>query len=285
MSFVGRFAVALLAGALAFSASAAASKPTRIVSLNQCLDELALRLAEPANLASVTWLSQDPDNANMAAAARLKPANHATAEEAMAYQPDLVLVGEYLSPATRAMLKQIGAPVAKFDAPETLADVRAQIRDFADRIGEPERGRRLVDEMDRDLKAVSVDPRLPKLKTIILRPNGFTVGPGSLVDELLSRAGLENMAARLDIGAYEQMSLERIAALDADVLIANSEAVGAPSLATEGLNHPIVKALSRKLRVVALPARLWTCPGPALVDAVRDLVQATRDLRAVAATP
>ena len=67
--------------------------------------------------------------------------------------------------------------------------------------------------------------------------------------------------------------------LDARVLIANSEVVGAPSLATEGLNHPVVKALAHKMRVVALPARLWTCPGPGLVEAVRRLAEATRDLR------
>jgi len=263
-------------------ASPALAKPARLVSLNQCTDELALRLADPENIASVTWLAQDAGNANMALAARDKPANQGTAEEAMAYRPDLVLVGAFTPPTTRAMLKQIGAPVAEFDPPETLAQVRQQIRDFAAVIGEPARGEALVAEMDRDLDAASVDPRGPKLKTIILRPNGYTIGPGSLVDELLARAGLENMAARLDIGTYEQISLERIADLDADVLIANSEIAGAPSLATEGLNHPIVAALSHHMRVVALPARLWTCPGPALVDAVKQLVAATRDLRALA---
>jgi iron complex transport system substrate-binding protein len=261
------------------------AKPQRIVSLNQCTDELVLRLADPQNIASVTWLSQDPDNANMAGAARKIPANHGTAEEAMAYRPDLVLVGAFTDPETRALLKRIGAPLARFDPPETLADVRRQILAFAARIGESERGEALVAQMDRDLERVSVDARRPKLKAIILRPNGFTVGAGSLVDEILAHAGLENLAAKLDIGSYEQVSLERVAMLDANVLIANSEVVGAPSLATDGLNHPVVKALVHKMRVVALPARLWTCPGPGLVEAVRRLTEATRDLRSATGAP
>ncbi len=113
------------------------------------------------------------------------------------------------------------------------------------------------------------------MRAIILRPNGFTVGPGSLVDEILRRAGMTNLAATLDIGAYQQISLERLALLDADVLIVDSESVGAPSLATEALGHPIVAELSRSLKVVALPSRLWTCAGPALVDAIEMLVEAT----------
>jgi iron complex transport system substrate-binding protein len=259
--------------------------PHRIVSLNMCLDELVLRLADPDKIASVSWYSQDAANANMAEAAKRIPANHSTAEEAMFFHPDLVLVGRFTPRTTRDMLKEIGAPVTQFDVPETLDGVRQQIREVAKLVGEPARGEALLDQMDRDLDAISVDPQLPKLKAIILRPNGFTVGPGSLVDELLTRAGLDNMAARLEIGAYEQISLERVALLDADVLIANAETVGAPSLATEGLNHPVVKALSRKLRVVALPARYWTCAGPAIVDAVRQLVEATRDVRAKVALP
>ena len=266
-------------------ATEAPVKPERIVSLNQCTDELALRLADPERIASVSWLSQDPLNANMAEAARRRPANRGGAEEAMGFHPDLVVVGSFTPRETRALLRRVGAPIVEFKPPETLAAVREEIRAFARTVGEPARGEALVAEMDRELDAVSVDPALPRLKTIILRPNGYTVGPGSLIDELLERAGLENMAARLDIGAYQQMSLERVALLEADVLIANAEDASAPSLATEGLKHPLVEALRHKLRVIALPARLITCPGPGLVEAVRRLVAATADLRAKVATP
>ena len=285
-----RWALLLIGATLAtltFRAHAAElpTHPRRIVSLNMCLDELVLRLADPDRIASVSWYSRDPDNANMAEAAKLRPANHGSAEDAMFFRPALVLVGRFTQRPTRDMLKEIGAPVVQLDVPETLAAVREQIREVAKLVGEPARGVALNARMDRDLDAISEDPRLPKLKAIILRPNGYTVGPGSLVDELLARAGLENMAARLDIGAYQQISLERVALLDADVLIANAETTGAPSLATEGLRHPVVEALSRKLRVVAVPARYWTCAGPAIVDAVRQLVEATSDIRAKVASP
>lgn len=267
--------VAALTCAAGAQAADAAGKPRRVVSINMCTDELALRLADRDAVASVTWLSQDPRNANMAQAAAGVPANHGFAEEALSYHPDLVLAGPFTERSTVALLGQVGAPVVEFPVPETLAGVRSQIREIAAVLGVPERGEMLVAEIDRRLARISLDPHRAPLRAIILRPNGFTVGPGSLVDEILRRAGMTNLAATLDIGAYQQISLERLALLDADVLIVDSESVGAPSLATEALGHPIVAELSHRVKVVSLPSRLWTCAGPALVDAIEMLVDAT----------
>lgn len=275
-----RFFPLVLAALLsAASARADGVKPQRIVSVNMCLDELVLRLAEPQHVASVTWLSRDPLNSNVADIARTVPINHGAAEEALLAHPDLVLVGPFTPAPTRAMLTHVGAPVVEYGVPETLADVRAQVRDVAKTLGEPAHGEALVADLDRRLDAASLDPRLPKLKAIILRPMGFTVGPGSLVDELLARAGIENIAERLGIGSYQQVPLERVATLDADVLIVNSEGVGAPSLATEALHHPLIAALAKNLQVVAVPSKLWTCAGPGVADAVEALVAGTAELR------
>jgi iron complex transport system substrate-binding protein len=271
-------ALALAAAGGALAAEPAA-KPQRIVSINMCMDELVLRLADRDAIASVTWLSQDPRNANMAEAAKGLPANNGLAEEALSYHPDLVLAGPFTERSTIALLKQVGAPVVEFDVPETFDGVRRQIRDVAAVLGEPQRGEALVADIDRGLARISVDANRPPLNAIILRPNGFTVGPGSLVDEILRRAGMTNLAARLDVGVYQQIPLERLAVLDADALIVDSEGFAEPSLATEALRHPIVAALTRRMRVVPLPSRLWTCAGPALVDAVRTLAEATAEAR------
>jgi iron complex transport system substrate-binding protein len=244
------------------------------------MDELVLRLADRDAIASVTWLSQDPRDANMTEAAKGLPVNHGLAEEALFFHPDLVLAGPLTERSTVALLGEVGAPIVEFSVPETLEGVRRQIRDVAAAIGEPERGEALVADIDRRLARISIDPDRAPLGAIILRPNGFTVGPGSLVDEILRRAGMTNLAAGLDIGAYQQIPLERLARLDADVLILDSEGFAAPSLATEALSHPIVAALSRRMKVVALPSRLWTCAGPALVDAVERLVEATAEAKA-----
>lgn len=243
-----------------------------------CTDELALRLADRKAIASVSWLSQDPRNANMAQAARSVPANDGSAEEALSFHPDIVLAGAFTARSTIALLEQVGARVARFPVAETLAGVKGQIRAVATAVGEPERGEALVGEIDDRLARVAIVPGRAPLRAIILRPNGFTVGPGSLVDEILRRAGMTNLAATLDIGAYQQISLERLALLDADVLIVDNEGFSEPALATRALRHPIVEALGRRMTIVSLPSRLWTCPGPGVVEAIERLAAATAGL-------
>jgi len=277
---------ALLLAALVAVAAPAVAKPQRVVSLNLCADELALRLADPGVVKSVTWLSQDPRNANAAAKAAALPANDGHAEEALGYAADLVLLGPFSDPASIALLKQTAAPVVEVGVPQTLAGVRWQIRDLAAALGEPQRGEALIADMEARLARVSIDRREPRPTAMVLQPNGFTVGRGSLIDDILTRAGLDNLAARrLDIAADSQVPLEVVASLAPDVLILDRSDERAPSLAEAALDHPAIVALEPRMTVVSLPARLWTCGGPEIAEAVERLAAAAAAARAGRATP
>lgn len=271
----GALGAALVVASLALAATpAAGARPERIVSLNMCTDELVLRLADPAAITSVTWLSQDPRNANMAEAARRYPANHGLVEELLAFRPDLVIAGSFTTRNTVALLKRVGAPVREFGVPRDLAGVKAQIAEMAALLGEPARGEALIGEIDARLARLAQRIGKERPKALVLRPNGFTVGRGSLVDEILTRAGFVNLAAELGIDNYGQIALETVALGEADILILNTSEGGPPSLAHEILNHPLIGRLGDRLRLVALPSRLWTCPGPAVIDAIEMLIDA-----------
>jgi len=231
-------------------------RPQRIVSVNMCTDELLLRLADRDRVASVTWLSRD---GNMAAAAAGIPANHALAEEVLSFRPDLVLAGAFTPRTTVDLLERTGVPVAEIGVAQTLDDVRRQIREVAAAIGEKERGEAMVAGMDARLAELAPRAQARPLRAIVLQPNGYTVDKGSLFDDLMRRAGLNNLAADLGIDNYLQ----------------TGESVTTASLATEALHHPIVAKLSERLKIVSLPSRLWTCAGPAVVDAVQAMIDET----------
>jgi iron complex transport system substrate-binding protein len=254
-------------------------RPQRIVSLNMCTDELVLRLADTARVASVTWLSQDPKASNVADLAHPVPANHGLAEEVIPLGPDLVVAGTFTTRTAVALLKQARFHVVEFGVPTVVADVERQIMEMAHLLDEPARGAQVVGDMQRRLEALGEVPRSPRPRAIVFNPNGFTVGAGTLVDDIMSRAGLDNVAAHMDLGSYSQIPLEVLVESAADVLIVSSSRDGPPSLATDVLKNPVLSRLGPRTHVVVLPSRLWTCAGPEVVEAVARLRAVADDIR------
>jgi iron complex transport system substrate-binding protein len=264
-------------------AADAASKPARIVSLNMCTDELVLRLAEPRTIASVTWLSRDPRNANAADLASRVPINHGLAEEIVPLDPDLVVAGVFTARTAVALLRQLHIPLTEFGIAKNIDDVRRDIRQMAGLVGEPEKGERLVAAMDRRLAALP-PPVGTRPRAIVLNPNGATVGRGTLVDEIMTLAGLDNVAAELGIENYGTVPLETVVAHAVDILIVSAARDGPPALATEILRHPVLARLSGRVKIISVPSRLWNCGGPEAVEAIEYLRQVVNDVRRGQAT-
>ena len=267
-------AAGLLFAALLASAPAGAQEPharPRVVSLNLCTDELALRLADPGQVLSVTHLARDPLASNVADLARDVPVNRGLAEEVVPLKPDLVLAGAYTTRTATAVLRRLGFEVVELADPETLEEAYAQIRMVAARLGVPERGAAMVGEME------AAFARLPPVvgqrpTAVVLRPNGFTTGRGSLADELMEKAGLSNLAARLPTDKMGQLALEEIVRAAPDLVVVNADEAAPPSLADALLHHPALAPF--KDRTLALPLRLWTCAGPDLAEAAALLAAA-----------
>jgi iron complex transport system substrate-binding protein len=258
-------------------ASLAAGSAQRIVSLNLCTDELLLRLADPAKVASVTWLSLNPSGSNVADLAAKVPINYGLAEQIIAAEPDLVLAGTFTTRIAVGMLKRTTIPVVEFSVPRSFDDVRQQIRDVARLVQTEDKGTLLIDEIDRRIAAVAAKSRSVRPTAVVLNPNGATVGQGTLANQIMAAAGLDNIAARLRIDNYGQIPLEVVALHEVDVLIVSATRDGPPSKATEVLSHPILSKLTRT-RIVSMPGRLWNCAGPAIAEAVERLDAVASDI-------
>jgi iron complex transport system substrate-binding protein len=254
-------------------------KPQRIVSINLCLDEIVLRVAEARNIAAVTWLSRDADISNVVPLAKRVPINHGLSEEIVPLQPDLVLAGLYTTRPTVSILKRIGIRTLDFDVPRSFEEARKQYRDVAAILGESDNGERVVAEIDSRLAKLPTGPWPLRPRAIVLNPNGYTVGRGSIVDEIITRAGLTNVAVEMGIGEYGQIPLETAVMNSVDVMIVSASRDGPPGLATDLLRHPALAKLSGRTRVVVMPNRLWACSGPELVEAIERLARAAHDVR------
>jgi hypothetical protein len=107
-----------------------------------------------------------------------------------------------------------------------------------------------------------------------MRPNGFTVAPGSLGDTVIRAAGLVNVAAQIGRDRSGQVPLEAAAFANADLIVLDDASGGTPSLADALLHHPVLERLRREGRTVSIPNRLWNCPGPQIAEVVKRLAEA-----------
>lgn len=277
-------AMLLLPVLLAWAASPAAparaeaggAKPQRIVSLYLCADLYLLQLVERERIVSLSHLVRDRSSSIYAGDVGDIPVNYGTAEEAMALDPDLVMAGPFAFRSRTDLLERLGVPVVSVKHPETLEDIRDETLRIAGILGEPERGRALVEEMDETVARIRTGGGFEVEAAVYI--SGVAIGRGTLFDRMLDTAGIANLADRLGMDGYGYLSMEQLVHARPDMLVIGSTASDQPSLAARRLRHPALRKSFPGERYVVVPERLWTCPNPVVAEAVALLAQARRNL-------
>jgi iron complex transport system substrate-binding protein len=273
---IGRLAAGIAVAASLLAAPAGAA-PQRIVSIHLCGDQLALALADRAQIASLSRFARDRARSYMAEAARGIPLNNGLAEEVVRHEPDLVLAGALSGRATVQALRALGYRVLDLGLPASLEDIRDQTMQAAIAFGREARGRAILAEMDARLARARAGRPDAAPVALVWQPHGFASGPGSLEHEFLVAAGFRDLAEELGLGALGRVPLERLVRQRPALVVNWMGDEGAPSLARELFDHPALKHGATR-RFETIPQRLWTCPGWFSVEAVERLAAARRAL-------
>ena len=240
---------------------ASGESPSRVVSINLCTDQLLLALAEPQQVASVSWLASDPSESAFAVEAANYPPNYGTAEELIRLEPDLIVAGRFTTSFSVAMAKRNGYDVLQLAPANSVDDVYANLRILAAALGREERAETLVARMKGRLDSLARSNRAPNKTAVLLRPGGFTVGPGSLADDLMGYAGLTNVAAHRGLDRWGSLALEALLTSGAEVVVLVDYREDAPSLANRALKHPAMQTFSRRAITREVPGRFLACGG------------------------
>jgi iron complex transport system substrate-binding protein len=268
-----------LSATLAFSsAGPAASAPAqRAMSLNLCTDQLLLQLLPPERITSVTFLSRSATDSFLHEKALGVPVNYGTSEEVLRQNPDVVLTGNTSTPAVRELLKRIGAPLVEVPRAESFDNIRTVTRLVSRAVGEEEKGEALLAEMDATLAELA--RTAPSRRIVVAGWDGAGNVPakGTLFDAILTAAGGENVAsgitATMFSGRYTTFDLEQLVAMRPDILAYGSSRVGRLDLASEQLQHRVVRRLYAG-RQITYPETLYSCGLPQTATAARDFRRA-----------
>ncbi|MEM8792495.1 MAG: ABC transporter substrate-binding protein [Pseudomonadota bacterium] len=263
----------LLLGAMAGGGVVAdEGPPRRVVSMNLCTDQLAMLLAAPGQLVSVSYLARDPGASAMAEEARDYPENRGLAEEIFLLEPDLVIAGTYTTRATVGLLKRLGVPVVEFAPANGLEDIRGRLTQMGVVLRREEEAARILAEFDADLAEIQVTEG-PRPEAATYYANSYTSGGGTLADAVIGAAGLDNLGAALGIEGGGRLPLETLVTEEPDLIITGRR-FETPALAQEVLSHPALDALRSKAGTAPVADRDWVCGTPHVLAAIRRLAAA-----------
>ncbi|MFW2828610.1 ABC transporter substrate-binding protein [Sphingomonas sp. ID0503] len=263
----------LLLMLLATGEARGAQPPRRIVSTNLCADQYLLALADRRQIAALTMNARDPSMSAAAGRAAGLPTIRGTAEDVLALDPDLILTmtdatGAAFSALAGRRYRTLAVPPAN-----SIAEIEAQIDAVAAAVGHPDRGKALKGALETTLVSLP-RPGRGRVAAYYQR-RGFLTGRGTLVDELMTRLGLVNLATTLGRPALSQLPLEQIVAARPDVLIVDEETVRASDQGTEMLGHPALAGIPR----LTIPGAWTICGGPAYARAAESLARQLKALR------
>ncbi|NMW31737.1 ABC transporter substrate-binding protein [Altererythrobacter sp. RZ02] len=251
----------LLLGSLSLFACGQAEPPEKaraqptIVSLNPCTDAILAEVAGPEQLLAISHYSHSAASTSMdLAKARRYNVTGGTVEEVVALQPDIVVAGAFMPPATRAALDDLGFEVVTFGVVSSISDARTQIRDLAQLAGAVDSGDRLVADVDAAL--LNAKPAGDAISAVLWQPSGIVPGEDALVSELLRHAGFTSHSAAMGLQQADYLSLERMLTNPPEVLLLAGQ--------ERSQQHPVLGQLPDTHRAT-LDSSLLYCGGPTII--------------------
>jgi iron complex transport system substrate-binding protein len=253
-------------------------KPERIVSVTLATDEILLALVEPPRLLGVTYLAVDDRLSNMTREAAAVPhIVRADAEQIISLQPDLVFVASYLRGEFIRLLQAAGLVLFQFHEYGSIAEIQQNIRLIGQVVGEEARAEALVAAMRARLHALAarLGPVGERPRVLFWGAHGYTAGRLTSLDDLITYAGGENLAATYGIIGPAHLSAEQVLAMNPHVILSGSLDQSAQRGMPPALMHPALQGTDavRQGRVYTIASRYLVTISQFIVDGVEEFAR------------
>jgi len=269
-----RFSTTWLLPLLLAVAARAEALPTA-VSADFCADQYLLALADRSQILAVSPDAEAPFSHMAAKASGVRKLNTGV-EELMALKPDYVITSWGWSAHDRRLPERLGARFVQVQFGTTPESIAANLRSVGAVLGREAQAETIIAEMYRRLQAVEarVGSRSgTPLTAVYITPSGTTSGAGTLVDEIITRAGLINGMAETGYNGWQQIRLEELVTDPPDIFVASFFELN--SAQTDNWNiarHSVMQSLLKDRPVILVPSSKLSCTAWYFVDAVELLV-------------
>ncbi len=270
----GGLALALVLGGCSAPETAADRdiQPTakRIVSLNPCTDAMLVEMAPADQILALSHYSHDPASSSIPHdVAQRYEVTGGTVEEILALDPDIVIASTFMAPSTVQALRDLDLPLASFGSPTTVEQSIEQIAYAGERVGSEQAARDLIKRIESALAQNKALPSQEPISTVLWQPGEIVPGEGTLIHELMRRAGFSSHSEALGLGQADHLSLEMLLAAPPDLLLVAGN--------SRGQLHPALGQL-QNTRVETLDPSLLYCGGPTIISAMERLGEIRREM-------
>lgn len=283
VSGMARLAAFCLAGLAFFfgmpaSAHGEKSKP-RAASASICADQYLLALADPEQIASLSWQATGPLS-TFAEAAAAYPANRGGAEEFLDADVEILILNSHGSMELRRIMGQFNIEMVVIETTTiTFEEIARSVRDVAEKLDQVDRGEAIIADMQARLaridRQVAEEGAGPSVT--YFRPEGGGAGAGTFVDTALRHAGFRNLQADLGNTGWGRVPLEQLVLSPPDGLVTSFFDTAYKGVNARFSTHSLFTRLAAEKPVMPVQGRYWTCAGPMLIDAVESLAAQRRE--------
>lgn len=244
----------MLASCSAPVEQAAGEGAPSFVSLNPCTDAIIAEVAGPDQVLALSHYSRDPAASSMDVELAIQfGVTGGTAEEVIALNPDIVLAGAFIAPATKAALEAAGLQVETFGSPGTAEESIDQIERLASLAGRAQEGAALIEAIAHTESEAEL-----AYSALLWQPGEIVAGANALVHEHMRSAGLSSHAEALGLGQADRVTIEQILTDPPDILLVAGDA--------PGQLHPLLRDLEYTY-VARFDPSLFYCAGPSIPKA------------------
>ncbi|NBI30239.1 helical backbone metal receptor [Chengkuizengella marina] len=246
-------------------------KPERIVSLAPSVTEILFALGLDENIVGVTEFDDFPEEATTKP--KIGGILDGNTEAILAAEPDLVIGGLSLNEAIITGLAQLDIQVFTIE-PNSIDEVMEGIQllglitdanDAAETVVS-----QMADEKQQVVEAVSGISEADKKKVYLEFSEGWTVGSGEFMNELIELSGGINVAA--DQVGWLQISEEKIIEDNPDVIIYTTKYMDLKPVITERSGWSEITAIKED-HLIGVNDDLISRPGPRITQGLLEIAK------------
>ena len=254
----------------------------RLVALSTGAEEIIVGLGRAEVLVGVSRFSRDPIYSNIvedvaAVGDTIVGSIGTSTEHIVRLRPDLVLVTRYNARRSRADLERLGLQVFPLPNPQSFSDIETSIELLGDLLNASTEARRLVGEMRQRLDRVKRErpARAPRIVYLAGPTNLWVAGSGTVIGEVIERAGCRNVAAENGLREFHRVGKELLLNWQPDWIVVDGKGEDDARLVDAFRQDSVLARLKAVVagRIIVIPARKLTAVSHHVVDAVEILAR------------